>query len=642
VATLVRKIPDQLSGLGAAVQGQYNLQDNAYDYALAGIPFLSATQDSRPYTERMAEIRKQQFDSFAEPGEQSISGNFWWLRSQSTFNGGAGLLYQDPDNDNQFNFKYAESLGVDPWTSGQLKLLRDVGLVAATAATPIRVRGFVDSSGVDSYWVTYNDHMDKVTDSGTTAIIGATLDPIYDLTSSGKRYFIVVSNGIKTGVDAGATSVMYTGTYNSTSEIEFLKGRLIFGQDNKVYQLVTSASSAALPAAVYTHQDTAWTWSSFTDGPTSIYAAGDSGTVSEIHKFTPTLDSSGIPVLTWAGVTATMPAGEIIKTIYQYVGSFVGIATNKGFRVGDIDQNGDISYGPLLFQPTGGCEGIVGFDRFMFVGSTNSHDGNSGLYRVDLGNAVQEQTTRAIRYAYSRDIYYGGDESPITAVTMFGASDRKVFTLSGFGHAKEFSTTLVPSGYLETGRIRFNTEEPKLYKFFSVRTPSPLQGNIAVTVLSEGGGEIDYITYSPNIASGIKDVAISTPAGPQNWMRLKFTLFQGSNPAFGGVLNGWQMKALPGSIRQRMITQTFELFDEETDRTGQRIGYDGYARARFEDFKATARAGDVIMFQELQEDLSTQVVIDDWEFRQTAPPGPNRGALGGYLTVVLRTVAEST
>jgi hypothetical protein len=642
VATLVRKIPDQLSGLGAAVQGQYNLQDNAYDYALAGIPFLSATQDSRPYTERMAEIRKQQFDSFAEPGEQSISGNFWWLRSQSTFNGGAGLLYQDPDNDNQFNFKYAESLGVDPWTSGQLKLLRDVGLVAATAATPIRVRGFVDSSGVDSYWVTYNDHMDKVTDSGTTAIIGATLDPIYDLTSSGKRYFIVVSNGIKTGVDAGATSVMYTGTYNSTSEIEFLKGRLIFGQDNKVHQLVTSASSAALPAAVYTHQDTAWTWSSFTDGPTSIYAAGDSGTVSEIHKFTPTLDSSGIPVLTWAGVTATMPAGEIIKTIYQYVGSFVGIATNKGFRVGDIDQNGDISYGPLLFQPTGGCEGIVGFDRFMFVGSTNSHDGNSGLYRVDLGNAVQEQTTRAIRYAYSRDIYYGGDESPITAVTMFGASDRKVFTLSGFGHAKEFSTTLVPSGYLETGRIRFNTEEPKLYKFFSVRTPSPLQGNIAVTVLSEGGGEIDYITYSPNIASGIKDVAISTPAGPQNWMRLKFTLFQGSNPAFGGVLNGWQMKALPGSIRQRMITQTFELFDEETDRTGQRIGYDGYARARFEDFKATARAGDVIMFQELQEDLSTQVVIDDWEFRQTAPPGPNRGALGGYLTVVLRTVAEST
>ncbi|AWN05126.1 hypothetical protein SEA_VORVOLAKOS_45 [Streptomyces phage Vorvolakos] len=642
MATLVRKIPDQLSGLGSAVQGQYNLQDNAYDYALAGIPFLSATQDNRPYTERMAEIRKQQFDAFAEPGEQSISGNFWWLRSQSTFNGGAGLLYQDPDNDNQFNFKFADSLGVDPWTSGQLKLLRDVGLVAATAATPLKVKGFVDGSGVDAYWVTYNDHMDKVTDSGTTAIIGATLDTIRDITSSGKRYFIAVSNGIKTGVDAGATSVMYTGTYNSSAELEFLKGRLILGHDNKVYQLVTTASSAALPTAVYTHQDDAWNWQSFTDGPTAIYGAGDSGTTSEIHKFTPTLDSSGIPVLTWGGVTATMPAGETIRTIYQYVGSFVGIATNKGFRVGDIDQNGDISYGPLLFEPEGGCEGIVGHDRFFYVGSTNAHDGNSGLFRVDLGNAVQEQTTRAIRYAYARDIYYGGDESPITSVTMFGKSDRKVFSLSGFGHAKEFATTLVPNGYLTTGRIRFNTEEPKLYKFFSVRTPSPLQGNVAATILTEGGGEIDYITYSPSIASGIKDVAISNPAGPQNWIRLKFTLFQGSNPAFGGVLNGWQMKALPGSIRQRVITQIFELFDEETDRTGQRIGYDGYSRQRFEDFKAVARAGDVVLFQELQEDLSTLVLIEDWEFRQTAPPGPNRGALGGYLTVQMRTVAEST
>ena len=125
------------------------------------------------------------------------------------------------------------------------------------------------------------------------------------------------------------------------------------------------------------------------------------------------------------------------------------------------------------------------------------------------------------------------------------------------------------------------------------------------------GEDTEMWPLSTSIASGIKDVAISNPSGPQNWIRLKFTLFQGSNPAFGGVLNGWQMKALPGSIRQRMITQTFQLFDEEADRTGQRIGYDGYARDRFEDFKAVARAGDVILFQELQEDLSTLVVVDD-------------------------------
>jgi len=640
MATLVRKIPYQLSGLGAAVQGQYNLQDNAYDYAIAGIPFLSATNDQRPYTERMAEIRKQQFDSFAEPGEQSLEG--WWLRSQSTFTGGAGVLYQDPDNDNQFNFRFADSLGVDPWNAGALSLLRQSTAGTSTAKLPLIARGFVDTSNVDAYWLVRGDELRKVTDAADVSVIGVTLQDIRDITSSGKRYFIARANGVWNGVDAAAPTQLYTNALNTTAEIEFVKGRLILGHDNSVYQLVTGGAPAALPTPTFTHQDDAWTWKSITDGPTAIYVAGDSGTTSEIHKFTPTVTGAGVPVLAWSGVTATMPSGEIIRTIYSYVGSFVGIATNKGFRVGEIDQNGDVAYGPLLFEPTGGCEGIVGNDRFMWVGSENAHNGASGLFRVDLGATIQEQTTRAVRYAYARDIYAPGFDDHISSVTMFGASNRKVFTIDSISAYREEASLLLAEGFLETGRIRFNTEEPKLYKFFSIRTPSPLRGNVAVSILPEGGGEVPAITYSPTIPSGTGDVGIQTPAGPQNWIKLKFTLLRGSDTSFGGVLNGWQLKALPGSIRQRIISHTYLLLNEETDRTGQRIGYDGYARERFEDFKAVARAGDVVLYQELQENLVTQVVIDDWQFIQTAPPGPNQGTLGGYLTVVMRTVAEST
>ena len=640
MADVVRKIPDQLSGLGGSIQANYSLQDYAFDYALAGIPFLSGTQDNRPYTERMAEIRKQQFDNFAEPGEQSLQG--WWLRSQSTFTGGAGVLYQDPDNDNQFNFRFAESLGVDPFVAGDLSLLRATNDGAGTAKLPLLVRGFVDPAGDDAYWKVYGDQLDKIETSGTTAIIGVTLDTIWDITSTGATYFIARTNGVWYGLDTAAPTQLYTNVLNNTAILEFLKGRLIVAHNNSVYQAVTGGAPAALPAATYTHPDTAWKWRSITDGPTAIYVAGDSGTTSEIHRFAPTLSAGGVPELTWTGVTATMPAGEIINTIYQYVGSFVGIATSKGFRVGEIDNNGDISYGPLLFEVTGGCKAIVGFDRFMWVGTTNAHDGDSGLYRVDLGSAVQEQTTRAVRYAYARDIYYDGNAGVISSVTMFGKSDRKVFTIEAFADVLEEATALVPTGYLETGRIRFNTEEPKLYKFFSVRTPTPLQGNVSVSILDETGGDTPHFTFTPSITAGTRDIGISDPTGPQNWIKLRFTLAVGSNPAFGGVLNGWQVKALPGSIRQRIITQIFQLFDEETDRTGQRLGYDGYTRQRFEDFKTVARAGDVITYQELQEDITTQVVIDDWEFRQLAPPGPNKGAVGGYLTVVMRTVAEST
>lgn len=637
---MIRKIPDQISGLGVTSMGQYVPQDYLYDYALNGIPFLSGIQDARPYTERMAEIRKQQFDNFAEPGEQSLQG--WWLRSQSTFTGGAGVLYQDPDNDNQFNFRFADSLGVSPWESGSLQLLRETQAVSTgLAKTPLLVRGFADTTLTDSYWETQGDELTKKTDAASTVIIGVTGVTIRDITSTGKRYFIARDSGVWSGVDAAAPAQLYT-SVNTNWALEFVKGRLIAGTNNSVYQLLTTAVAAALPTPTYTHQDADWRWKSITDGPTAIYVAGDSGTKSEIHKFSATLTGADVPVLTWVGVTATMPTGETIRDIYSYVGSFVGIATNKGFRIGDIDANGDIAYGPLLFTPTGGCTGIIGNDRFMWTGSTNAHDGSSGLFRVDLGSATQEQTTRAIRYAYARDIYMLGDSGAVSSVTMFGTSDRKVFGITGSGSCRERSATLVPTGYLKTGRIRFNTEEPKLYKFFSVRTPAPLQGPLSVSLIPESGGEIPYFTFTSAIGSETKDIATPQPAGPQNWVALRFTLSRGTDPTAGAILNGWQIKALPGSIRQRIITQVFQLFDEETDRGGQRLGYDGYTRDRFELFKATARAGDVVLFQELAEQIVTSVVIDDWEFRQAGPPGPNRGGLGGYLTVMLRTVAEST
>ena len=635
--TLVNHIPWQLSGIGSGTLGQYNPTDLDYDYAIGGIPFVSGIKDENPYTERMAPIRKEQFDNFAEPGEQSLDG--WWLRSQSTFTGGAGVLYQDPDNDNQFNYRFADSLGVDPWEAGNLTLLRrSIEVTSTTNPLPL-VRGYVDPTGVDSYWRADGNNLVKHTQAGSTSIVAAGAS-IASLSSSGARYLFARSDGVFFGLDTAAPTQL-TNSALTSPVVEAVKDRIIVTSANSVYQL-TYASVGALPAAVYTHQDPSWRWRSITDGPTSIYIAGDSGTTSQIHKFA-VVDEAGLPVLRWTGVTATMPAGEIIRTIYSYIGTFIGIATNKGFRVGEIDGNGDILYGPLLFEPTFGCTGIVGNDRFMWVGSQEAHDGDTGLFRVDLGNQTQEQTTRAVRYAYARDIYGEGEFSGgVTSVTMFGASDRKVFAVAFGGFYREQATELLPTGYLKTGRIRFNTEEPKLYKFFSVRMPNALDGSIAISGLTEGGGEIPYITYSGAASSGTKDVATSQPVGPQNWFALKFTLERDdSDSSLGPSLNGWQVKALPGSIRQRILTVPVLLFDNEKDRAYQSYGYEGFARERLEQFKALARAGDSLLFQEINDNLVTEVIIDDWEFRQDGPPAP-AGSLGGILTMVLRTTAEST
>ncbi len=74
MGTLVRRIPNGINGRGPGGLGQFIPADLDYDYAIAGIPFVSAIKDETPYIERMAEIRKQQFDNFADPGEQSLEG----------------------------------------------------------------------------------------------------------------------------------------------------------------------------------------------------------------------------------------------------------------------------------------------------------------------------------------------------------------------------------------------------------------------------------------------------------------------------------------------------------------------------------------------------------------------------------------
>lgn len=646
MADIVNRIPYELSNFGTEGGGSYSLKDIRFDYALGGIPFLSATRDQWPYTEGMAEIRKQQFDSFQEPGEQSLYG--WWLRSQSTFNAGAGLLYQDPDNDNQFNYRFQDSLGIDPWTSGSLSLLRIMNqhvpnpLIGST----VRVRGYVRSSGVDAAYLVDGGNLYNIDSAGSAGVAFGSAGSLLDLANAGNRSLINMTDGLWSNVEGAAATKMFTFPITPTAgAVEYVKGRVCVTADNLLYLApVNTGATLAIDTNnqfKFTHPDPTFKWTSITEGPSGIYAAGYNTTQSMVYKIT--IDFSGTTEVFLPTVTCTMPTGELINNVYVYVGSYMGIATNKGFRVGEFNTyTGDVVYGPLLFQPTGGCRGIVGFDRFMYVGSTNAHDGQSGVYRVDLGTQVQEQTTKAVRYAFSRDAYASGKSGSIQSVSMLGASNRLIFPITQDSIMLQSDSNLVPSGYLTTGRIRFNTEEPKLYKFVSLRTPHTLDGNVMFSLIDESGAETPYITYGPTFSTNTGDVSTPTPAGRQNWIQLKFTLSRGSDTTKGGVLNGWQVKALPGSTRQRLISHTWLLFDEEMDKGGQRVGGDGYARQRFEDFKNLAKTGDVVVFQELIENTSTLVIIDDWKYTQLGPPGPNASTLGGYLTVVLRTIAEST
>jgi hypothetical protein len=115
-------IPYTLSNPAGATN--YSSTGEAYDIAIAGLPFFLFNSDDAPYRRVTAQYRKQQIDQSREPGEQTLTG--WWLRSQSSFHYGQGIKFFEPIQDESLRFQYTESKGIDVWTKGQATLLKDV------------------------------------------------------------------------------------------------------------------------------------------------------------------------------------------------------------------------------------------------------------------------------------------------------------------------------------------------------------------------------------------------------------------------------------------------------------------------------------------------------------------------------------
>ncbi len=103
--------------------------NEAYDIAIGGQPFFYAMNDQRPYVRQTAPFRKDQFDNSTEPGEQSLYG--WWIRSQSSFHNGSGIVFYDPSAGEMVDYRFTDSKNVDVWTKGEVTMLNatDIGHV---------------------------------------------------------------------------------------------------------------------------------------------------------------------------------------------------------------------------------------------------------------------------------------------------------------------------------------------------------------------------------------------------------------------------------------------------------------------------------------------------------------------------------
>jgi hypothetical protein len=633
MADVVSRIPFALSGRTSTAASAFALDGVQYHFALGGMPWLSAISDERKMTRAGAPIKKDQVDQQTIPGEQSLAS--WWLRSQSSFIGGAGILYQDPSNDNQYAIRFADSAGVNPWTNGKLTLLRETTQrIADGAPTPQLMVGWND--GTDRYWYAAGTALKSDTGSATTTITWGGANTIRSLTSDGTNYFAADNVNVYKGAGNGAgAAFVATGTTNVVCK--WVKGRLMLALDNKVYECDNTPAKNLR----FTHLNSSFVFTDFAEGTNAIYASGYAGSQGAIYKFV--LDTSGnVPVLASGGILAAqLPRGEVVHAITTYLGTFIGIGTSRGFRVGQIDDNGDIQYGPLLWTNSAGCKAVAAYDRFFFAAATNAIGGQSGLYRVDLGQPLSGgDVSPSVRFAYASDLqaHVTGE---VTAVTNFGNSDRMVLAVVGQGAYLESVASLESTGYLLTGRVRFNTLEPKIFKFLTVKTPTPLWGSVGASVLDPGGGDTTVLTTAQGGTQAIENVILPAPGTATEWLQLRITLGRSATDTTkGGEISAWQLKAMPGAVRQRILTVPLACWDSEQTQSGQRVGYEGRTIQRLAAFEQIFAKGDVVAWQDLRNGTSDLVVIDDYRFEQAAQPGSNNSVYGGVLWVELRTIAD--
>jgi hypothetical protein len=476
------------------------------------------------------------------------------------------------------------------------------------SGTDYQVYGICDD-GVYAYWVT------NVLNAGTPRL--RIYKKLLSDDSSVSPTLMISENGITV----------------TSAVLEYTKERIVAAINNKVYEIATNATS--MPTAVYTHPDNDVVFTGITSSGAAIYISSFSGIQSTIAKFT--LSTTGtMPTLTSAITAAELPVGEIVYDIYYYLG-YLAIGTSKGIRIAVVSDDGSINYGPLITNTTHPCYDFAARDSYLWCAT--SVDNNPGVIRINLGTRLGTD----LNFAYCNDLYAptvtGFDT---TTCAFMGDTNQLAFVTANNGTTNgaiyvENMSEKISEGYLQTGFIRYNTLELKVFKL--------LQARIDTT---NGGLGIDTVTYNNqeyrigtfNQESGVPEVTVSYPTGAQEYLGFKFTLTRSTtNTALGPVFNGYNLKALPAVPRQRLIQYPLFCYDHESDKFGVEEGYEGSAYERMSALEQVENIGDTVRVQDFRTGESYLGLIEELDFINKTPSGPRFSGYGGTLVVTIRSIS---
>jgi hypothetical protein len=562
-------------------------------------PTITATVTNKALTSNVATLTTSAAHGLAIGFEIIVTG------VDATFNG----TYTITSVPSTTTFTYAKTASDVPSTAATGTVTSDVcHFVDYNAGTDDKVYAYCDD-GVNVYWIT------NVTAGGSTKLT------MYKKPLTGYA-----------GDSPTTTVKMFdtTGLTVTNAVMEFTKERIVACINNKVYEIATNATS--LPTAVYTHPVDDFIYTSITSSGAAIYVTGFSGTQSNIQKFT--LASNGtMPTLTSAITAAEMPSGERIYKIAYYLG-FMMIGTTKGIRVAAVADDGSLAYGPLIWENNQPVYDFAFRDNFAWA-ATGVED-EPGTIRVDLSTQIAP-----LVFPYAYDIYKAtGDLTrETTACAFIDGTDRLAFTTNATttnGSVYiESPTNYVSSGYLQTGYIRYNTLEAKIFKLILPQFDTA-NGSLEVKSVDADGTEYGLGIFTQGDSVG--ELGVGYPPSAQQYLGFKFIFSLGNVSTLSPIFTGYQVKALPAIPRQRLIQYPVFCYDHEMDKFGVQVGYEGSAWQRMQQLESVENVGDTIRIEDFRTGESYIGLIEEIDFVNRTPTDKRFSGFGGTLVITIRSV----
>jgi len=227
------------------------------------------------------------------------------------------------------------------------------------------------------------------------------------------------------------------------------------------------------------------------------------------------------------------------------------------------------------------------------------------------------------------------------ATEVYDINDRIVMVVEEEGDAAgsgelhiESATLKRDTGWIETGKIRYGTIEPKFFRYINVQCTTGQGDTIVVSTIDKNGLENSIVTLSEGLSN--QDVLIVTPSTKQEYMAFKFTFNNVTDDQDLPVMEAYQIKSTPATRRQRMYQYPLSCYDNEMDKFSAVFGYTGRAMEYIQRIEAIEETGKFVNITDYRTGEQYQGVIEEVRFTNESSPDKNNSGFGGLLLVTVR------